>query len=216
VEKRENNDMDPVLSELYGTLRNIAPEPSQEELQKTAALELLQKIAEDNGIDLNQLSDEQIVEAYNELVGGFDKTASADEDDMAKLAAEEMLRNADFMGRTIAHAIVNELAGIQKAAEEAAAEESKAEEGEKKNPLAEAVKAKKEEGEEEAEEGEEKKAYANVVEARAYDLLKQAGYVAQDGSIIPPQGFNKEAQVQIDRDALQVLEEMGYPVNWAR
>lgn len=207
--------MDPVLAELYGTLHDTQPEPSQEELQKTAALEMLQKIAEDGEIDLNELTDEQVVEAYNALVEeGFEKEASAeeyDEEEMAKLAAEEMFRNADYMGRTIAHAIVHELKGIQKAAAETEGEEKK-EEGEKKNPLMAAIEKKKEEAKEEGEK--EKEAYAQIVEGRAYDLLKQAGYVDEDGYVMPPEGFDKEAQAVVDRDALQVLEDMGYPVQW--
>jgi len=209
--------MDPVLAQLYGTLHDTQPEPSQEELQKTAALEMLQKIAEDGDIDLNELSDDDIVDAYNELVGegeDFEKDAAEyDEEEMAKLAAEEMLRNADYMGRTIAHAIVHELKGIQKAA---ADDESADEEEEKAaNPLMAAVAKKKEEAKKDDDGDEkEKDAYAQVVEARAYDILKQANYVDEDGTVTPPDGFDKEAQAVIDRDALQVLQELGYPVSW--
>jgi hypothetical protein len=119
------------------------------------------------------------------------------------------------MGRTIAHAIVHELKGIQKAASEDEAKETPAEEKkEHSNPLMAAIEKKKEE----AKNGEgekEKEAYAKIVQERAFDLLKQAGYVDEEGNVTPPGGFDKEAQAVIDRDALQVLEDMGYPVNWS-
>lgn len=216
--------MDPVLAELYGTLHDVRPEPSHEELQKTAALEMLQKIAEAYEIDVAALTDEQIAEAYNELIeDGFEKDASAtyeeyDEEEMAKLAAEEMFRNADYMGRTIAHAIVHELKGIQKAAAEAEGSEEKkeppAEEKKESNPLMAAVKKEKGEGEEKDEEKEkEAAAYAEAVEYRAYEFLKQAGYVDENGNVTPPE-IDKTAQEVLDRDALSVLEELGYPVQW--
>ena len=105
--------MDPVLAELYGT---VTP---QEDIEKTAQLDLLQKIAEAHDIDLDQLSDDQILEAV-EALEGVEKVAAEEQYDpeMQKQAeAEELFRNSDYGGRIFAHAMIDELRGIQKAAE---------------------------------------------------------------------------------------------------
>ncbi len=216
--------MDPVLAELYGTLK--AP-PSTEGMQKTAELELLAKIAEDNNIDVNKLSDKQIMDAYNELhgvvSGGQEKVASQQQ--MEKEAAE-MFKNADYMGRIMAHSFINELGGIQKRAEEAAAEEKKEEKAEEKkeekseNPLIDKIREMKEEKKEEkSEEKAEEKTAAVInraIEKRAYEFLAAAGLLNSDGSIQPPPALQKVAQEDIDRAALRILEEMGYPVEWKK
>jgi uncharacterized protein with von Willebrand factor type A (vWA) domain len=201
--------MDRTLAELFGTL---AQPPSTEELQKTAELELLAKIAEDNGIDLTKLSDDQIMEAYAELHSATAAPAPAAAPDLEKEAAE-MFDNSVYMGKIMAHSFVQELGSIQKAAEEAAA-----------NPLAEKIREMKEEKKEEKEEKKEEKAEEKgeektaaevnaLVEKRAYELLAEAGLINQDGTIQPPP-IQKVAQEDIDRAALQVLESMGYPVVW--
>jgi len=84
-----------------------------------AVLNELEKTASDEGIDLGQFSDEQIVELIQEaMMGeyeGVEKVASApgheDYDaphgvDMEKIAA------ADYLGRVQAHAMADELAGL--------------------------------------------------------------------------------------------------------
>jgi hypothetical protein len=96
--------MDPVLAEMFGTLDTG---PTEEELDKTASLELLQKIAEAYDIDVSQLSDEQIIEAMSELEG-VTKVASDD---------EQMFANSKYAGQVMAHSFVAELRGIQKVAE---------------------------------------------------------------------------------------------------
>lgn len=219
--------MEKVLAELYGTLGGA---PSTEGMQKTAELELLAKIAEDNGIDVNKLTDKQIMDAYLELHGAVDggqeKVAAqrAQQEQMEKDAAE-MFRNADYMGRIMAHSFINELNGIQKAAEEAAAEEKK-DEGEKKeeppksdNPLADKIREMKEAKEEKKEEApkEEEKTAAAIqvaIEKRAYEFLAAANLVNPDGTIKPPPALQKVAQEDIDRAALQLLERHGYEVTW--
>lgn len=115
--------MDPVLAELYGT---VTP---QEDIEKTAQLDLLQKIAEAHDIDLNQLSDEQILEAV-EALDGVEKVAS---DGGMDKEAEELFRNSDYGGRIFAHAMIDELRSIQKHAS-----------GEYGNPLLSAVMLEKE------------------------------------------------------------------------
>lgn len=100
--------MDPVLAELYGT---VTP---QEDIEKTAQLDLLQKIAEAHDIDLDQLSDDQILEAV-EALDGVEKVAS---DGGMDKEAEELFRNSDYGGRIFAHAMIDELRSIQKHASE--------------------------------------------------------------------------------------------------
>lgn len=93
--------MDPVLAELYGTV-----EP-QEDIEKVAQLDLLQKVAEAHDIDLDELTEEQILEAAAELSDfGQEKTS-----------ADELFQNSEYAGKIMAHSMVNELRGIQKAAE---------------------------------------------------------------------------------------------------
>jgi hypothetical protein len=214
--------MDPVLAELYNTMEPV--EISEEEIQKTAQLQLLQKLAEDANIKLEDLSDEQIMEAYAALQDVPQEKTAAEQTPEAPITkeAEEMFQNADTMGRIVAHAYVDELKQIQKQAmiKEAMEEEEKEEKKEEKkeNPLLAAIKAKKENGEEK-----EKSAFDKAVEDRAIEMLKQAGAVREDGSIMTPdeyKAFVKQAEQggdpeAVDRAALQTLEQMGFPVTWS-
>jgi hypothetical protein len=118
--------MDPVLAELYGT---VTP---QEDIEKTAQLDLLQKIAEAHDIDLDQLSDEQILEAV-EALDGVEKVAEEQSVGGMDKEAEELFRNSDYGGRIFAHAMIDELRSIQKQAA-----------GEYGNPLLSAVMLEKE------------------------------------------------------------------------
>jgi hypothetical protein len=105
------------LAEMYGTGGQ-----ADEAQEKVAELELFAKLAADNGIDLTTLEPEQVSALYAETFG---KVAAEDEDDedeeeeeaedKAKAeheAAKEgaaKFAEADIMGRTMAHAFVNEL-----------------------------------------------------------------------------------------------------------
>lgn len=216
--------MDPTLASIYNTLDPV--EVSDEEIQKTAQLQLLEKIAEANGVNLAELTDDQIVEAYNYLQDAEPeqvKTAAAEPqagmpEGMSK-EAQEMFQNADAMGRISAHAYVDELKQIQKAAMlKEAAEEGEEEKKEEKsaNPFVAAMQAKKEEKKEE--EGKEKDAWSQAVEKRAYDILTANGLVREDGTIVSPDELDKTAeentQVEVDTAALKTLESMGYPIDW--
>jgi len=200
--------MDKTLADFYDTLGAV--EPSQEQMAKTAELELLEKIAEEGDIDLTKLSDEQIVEAYNELAGTPEETT---DDDMEKDAAADMVKQADYMGRIMAHAYVDELKSIQKHAEEGGEPEPE----KKGNPLLAAVQKKKEEAKEDKGEDKEKDAaFQESVEKRAFDILNENGLVNEDGTIVPPDALQKQAEeekVAVDTAAWQVLADMGYPVN---
>jgi hypothetical protein len=104
--------MNELLANYYGTNGG----GQAEELEKQAQVELFAKLASDNGIDLNELNDDQVQGLWDSTF----KTAGEDdeEDEKKKKAKEEFaekkesadkLAEADFLGRTMAHAYVDEL-----------------------------------------------------------------------------------------------------------
>jgi hypothetical protein len=111
------------LAEMYGT------NGAQETMDKTAELELFAKLAADNGIDLTQLSPQQVSELYAETFGKTAQEDEGSEEDEEEDKKEEALKEheeakegaakvaeADMMGRVMAHALVNELDEIEKQA----------------------------------------------------------------------------------------------------
>lgn len=123
--------MDQFLAEYYGT--NAA----SEEVEKQAQVELFTKLAAENGIDISQLSDDQVNGLWAEFQGELAKTAGEDDKDEKKKveeaakeheekkAAAEKFAEADFLGRVMAHSYVNELkkiAGAETQARQAAYE----------------------------------------------------------------------------------------------
>lgn len=97
--------MDKQLAEIYGTGQ---PEVDESDLEKTAAAELLVKLAEEQGVDLNDFSDEEVGEMLGDLYegGGVEHTAEA----------QEKYAEADYLGRIMAHSMVQELDSIEKEA----------------------------------------------------------------------------------------------------
>jgi len=103
--------MNELLANYYGTNGS----GQAEELEKQAQVELFAKLASDNGIDLNELNDDQVQGLWESTF----KTAGDDEEDEDKKKAKEefaekkesadKLAEADFLGRTMAHAYVDEL-----------------------------------------------------------------------------------------------------------
>lgn len=126
--------MNELLAQAYGTKEKIAAaQAEQDPLEKTAEAQLLnelEKIAAAEGVDLNQLDDNDIAEI---LAGAMqqagiaptaaqvEKTASAEYDD----ADAAKIQEADFLGRVMAHAMFDEFSSIQGAGQEktASAEE---------------------------------------------------------------------------------------------
>lgn len=112
--------MNELLAQAYGTTGNIEKNASAvgvEETEKTAEaalLEELEKVAAAEGIDLNEFDDNDIVEIITEALGGeeVEKTAAAQEE-VADEEGQEKLAEADFLGRTMAHAFYDELTSIQ-------------------------------------------------------------------------------------------------------
>lgn len=118
--------MDEQLAQIYGTNQGTYDE---EDLQKTAAAELLVKLAEEQGVDLSQFNDDEIAELITELYSGETKTAEDKKDEKKeehekketpaeekKEEAKEKAAEADFLGRVMAHAMVQELNSIEKEA----------------------------------------------------------------------------------------------------
>jgi pyruvoyl-dependent arginine decarboxylase (PvlArgDC) len=92
--------MNEQLAEIYGTNQYV----DEEDLVKEASAELLVKLAEEEGVDLNDFSDEEVAGMLSELEGSVQEE---DVDDYSEKVAE-----ADYMGRIMAHAMVDELGEI--------------------------------------------------------------------------------------------------------
>lgn len=130
-----STSMDAFLAHVYGT-KTAAAQSNQEDLEKEASVQLFMKLAGEQNIDLASMPDAQVNELYQVW---RDKTAAAEppaeptateptapakvaEDDAEKKkreeaekeheekkAAAEKVAEADFLGRVMAHAYVNEL-----------------------------------------------------------------------------------------------------------
>lgn len=113
--------MDRTLADFYKTQENLGVlggDYTGEDLQKQAAAEFLVKLAAEEGVDLGSLPDEQVGQLLAEVESGMSgqiKTAQAAEE----TEMQEKLGEADFLGRAMAHAYVDELAEIEKQAAKA-------------------------------------------------------------------------------------------------
>jgi hypothetical protein len=112
--------MDRSLAEFYNTQENLGVLGggyTGEDLQKQAAAEFLVKLAAEEGVDLNSLSDVEVGQLLAEVEGNMGKTASAPAP-TAETEMQEKLAESDYLGRAMAHAYVDELASIEKQAKE--------------------------------------------------------------------------------------------------
>lgn len=100
--------MNEYLAQIYGTMSNVAPE--EENLQKEAAVQTLIKLAEAEGINLDELSDEEVSNLLTEVEKEQEKAEGSEKEATAALEA------GDLIGRTAAHAYVAELREIEKQA----------------------------------------------------------------------------------------------------
>ena len=117
--------MNELLAQAYGTYENINNNNGVEKTAEAALLDELQKVANAEGIDLNDFSEDDIVEILSEAVNGVEdveKTASAEGVEVD--AEQEKLAEADFLGRTMAHAFYDELTAIQGGVEKTASRNS--------------------------------------------------------------------------------------------
>lgn len=116
--------MDPKLAALYGTAQ-----VDESDVEKLAAAKLAEELADDEQVDVAEMSDEQINElaaqvlAEEEAEGSeveepAEKTSAAEETEEVEETdeAQEKLAEADYLGRVMAHAYVNELTEIEKEA----------------------------------------------------------------------------------------------------
>jgi hypothetical protein len=106
--------MDPRLAEIYGTNEN-----AESDVEKTAAAELAEKLASENETDIDGMSDDEIEALAQEVLSADEQTEeTTDETDEGeeKTASTEKVAEADFLGRVMAHAYVNELKSIDKEA----------------------------------------------------------------------------------------------------
>lgn len=113
--------MDSKLAAIYGT-GNYAEEET--DIEKQAAAELLIKLAEEEGVNLDQFDDNEIAGMINSIYKGaeeeHEKKESKEEEEAEEKKkeekGEEKVAEADFLGRVMAHAMVNELNSIEKEA----------------------------------------------------------------------------------------------------
>lgn len=117
TENDQTMNMD--LAALYGTPGG----PSQEDIEKQAQAELFCKLAADNGIELAQLDDAQVQQLWTEVMGGEEKTAADNAEESAAAVEFEAVKQAetekraqfeqaDYLGRVMAHSMVQELGRI--------------------------------------------------------------------------------------------------------
>jgi hypothetical protein len=97
--------MDPTLAELYGT-----NQPDETDLEKLAQAELAQELADEGGVDLDNLDGDALEQLAQEVLAEGEQEG---DEEAEKTAA---LEYGDFMGRVMAHAFTNELRGIDKEA----------------------------------------------------------------------------------------------------
>ncbi len=115
--------MNELLAQAYGTQKNVDINSGVEKTAEAALIGELEKVAAAEGIDLNEFSDDDILEILNEAMGGEDTEKTASAEGTAEAPAVEGTENeeetqvklaeADFLGRTMAHAFYDELTSIQ-------------------------------------------------------------------------------------------------------
>lgn len=245
--------MDQFLAKYYGT--GTEPTPPAGEVEKVASVEVFAKMAADANVDLTKLSKAQVIDLWNQTFPeaqikkeaeaapaapaappapdaekvAADMKAAAEKELQEKQAAAEKFAEADFLGRVMAHAYVNEL---KKIAGEMPPQFAKKDE--KEHQAHEKAETKAEEKKEEKVEKKEEKKASALDELAYQDALKkvaeagldpevaaqrlQAVYVLTGGELpngtkVAAANGNVETAVQIR--ALELLEAAGYPINWA-
>lgn len=103
--------MDPKLAEIYGT-----NQPTEADLEKLAAAELAEGLANDDQIDTDGLTEEDLEAIAQDVLGSNEDQDEEQEKTSAAEEAQEKLAEADYLGRVMAHAYVNELRTIEKTA----------------------------------------------------------------------------------------------------
>jgi hypothetical protein len=96
-----------LLNELYGS-----EQVQNDEQIKQAQVELVEAVAAEAGVDLNELDDDELAKFAHYVLTDEDEEGVEYADDMNKLA------EADLMGRQMAHSYYDELAQLQAGADE--------------------------------------------------------------------------------------------------
>lgn len=106
--------MDPKLAEIYGT-----NQPTDADLEKLAAAELAEGLANDDQLSTEGMSEEELEAVAQEVLAGGEGGEGGEDGDeggQEKTSAQQNLEDADYMGRVMAHSYVNELRAIEKTA----------------------------------------------------------------------------------------------------
>ena len=114
--------MDPFLADYFGTNQEVPEQVTEtDDLEKMAQLVMLDKIAQNQNIDLSELTDEQYVQLAQEVFesNGQEKVAAQQEQltELEKEAAAKFEESV-YLGKVAAHALWNELNAIQQVAME--------------------------------------------------------------------------------------------------
>ena len=99
--------MDPKLAEIYGTNQQ-----DEADLEKLAAAELAEGLADEDQLDTDGMTDEDLEAVAQEVLNASAEEGGEEEGD----ESQEKLAEADYLGRVMAHSYVNELRGIEKEA----------------------------------------------------------------------------------------------------
>ena len=97
--------MDQWLANVYGT-------GGGDDLEKTAQNMLLQKLAEEEGVDLSSLSEEQLQALANEVLSDEEQAYPEQTEEYLAKEAQAKFEEADFLGRVMAHSYTQELEKI--------------------------------------------------------------------------------------------------------
>lgn len=101
--------MDEQLAAIYGNEQEV-----EQDIEKVVAAELLVKLAEEQGVDLDQFSDEEVGEMLGDLyANGMEHTAGVE---VPAEVSQEKCAEADYLGRIMAHSMTQELREIEKEA----------------------------------------------------------------------------------------------------
>lgn len=96
--------MDAKLAEIYGTNSDV-----YDDLEKVAAAELVEKLAAEEGIDIDSLDDDQLeMLAQEVLESEYGYSDDSDDESLEKIS------EADYLGRVMAHSYWQELSEIEK------------------------------------------------------------------------------------------------------
>jgi hypothetical protein len=101
--------MDPKLAAIYGTNEDA-------DLEKLAAAELAEGLADDEQLDTDGLSEDDLEAIAQDVLNGGEESEEEGSGNIDGDEAQEKLAEADYLGRVMAHSYVNELKGIEKQA----------------------------------------------------------------------------------------------------